>query len=84
MLRRNTYRGDVGGRDCVVHAACNVMFLLIGERSAVYEISQLDRSIPLAYSRCRPHTEGRPDVSDLLNLGHLGTVFQSAGGHFGI
>ena len=26
------YRGNDKGRDCVIHAACNVTFLLLGER----------------------------------------------------
>ena len=78
------YRGAGEGRDCVIHAACNVMFLLLGERSAAYEVSRLHRSIALASARCRPYTEGRPEVCDLLKLGHLGPVFQNAGGHLSI
>ena len=60
------------------------MFLLVGERSAAYEVIRLRRSITLASARCRPHTEGCPEVSDLLKLGHLGPIFQYAGGHLGI
>ena len=30
------YQGDGEGRDCVIYAACKVMFLLLGERSADY------------------------------------------------
>ena len=60
------------------------MFLLLGERSSAYEVSRSHRSITLASARCRPHTEGRPEVSDLLKLGHLGPVFQNAGEHLGI
>ena len=78
------YRGDGEGRDCIIHAACNVMFLLLGERSAAYEVSRLHRSIALASARCRPYTEGLPEVCDLLKLGHLGPVFQNAGGHLSI
>ena len=74
------YRGDGEGRDCVIHAACNAMFLLVGERSAAYEVSRLDRSIRYASARYRPHTERRPEVSDLLKLGHLGPIFQNAEG----
>ena len=65
------YRGEGEGRDCVIHAACNVMFLLLGERSTDYEVSRLTSSITLASARCRPHTEGRPEFSDLLKIGHL-------------
>ena len=78
------YSGAGVFRDYVFHAACNVMFLLLGERSAAYEVSQLHRSITLASARCRPHTEGRPEVSDLLKFGHLGPIFQNAVGHLGI
>ena len=78
------YRGDGEGRDCVIHAACNIMFLLPGERSAAYEVSRLHRSIRMASARRRPHTEGRPEISDLLKLGHLGPIFQNAGGHLAI
>ena len=73
------YRGGDEGLDCAIHAACNVMFLLLGESSSAYEVSRLHRSITLASARCRPHTEGRPEVSDLLKLGHLGPIFQNAG-----
>ena len=78
------YRSNDEGRDCVIHAACNVMFLLVGERSAAYEVNRLRRSIKLASARCRPHTEGCTEVSDLLKIGHLGPIFQNAGGHLGI
>ena len=78
------YRGDGEGRDCVIHAASNVMFLLLFERSAAYKVSRLQRSIALASTRCRSHIEGCPEVSDLLKLGHLGPIFQNAGGHLGI
>ena len=60
------------------------MFLLLGERSAAYEISRLHRNVRLASARCRPHTEGRPEVSDLLKLGNLKPIFQNAGGHLSI
>ena len=55
------------------------MFLLLDERSAAYEVSRLQRSITLDSVRCRPHTEGRPEVSCLLKLGHLGPVSQNEG-----
>ena len=73
------YRSDGEGRDCVIHAACNAMFLLLRERSAACKVSRLDRSITLASVRCRRHIEGRPEVSDILKLGHLGPGFQNAG-----
>ena len=73
------YRGDGEGRDCVIHAACHAMLLLLGELSDASEVSRLHRSIRLASSPCRPHTEGRPEVSDLLQLVHLGPIFQNAG-----
>ena len=69
------YLGDGEGRNCVVHAACSTMFLLLGERSAAYEVIRLLRSITLASARCLPHNEGRPKVSDLLKLGHIGPIF---------
>ena len=75
------YQGEGEGRDCVIYAACNVMFLLLGERSATYEVSRLYRRITLASSHCRPRTERRPEVSDLWKLGNLGPVFQNSGGH---
>ena len=78
------YRGDGEGRDCVIHAASNDMFLLLGERSAAYEISRLQTSIALDSIRCRPHIEGCPEVSDFLKLGHLAPIFRNAGGHLGI
>ena len=53
------------------------MLLLLGERSATHEVSRLHRSIALASADCRPYTEGRPEVRDLLNLGHLEPVFCS-------
>ena len=74
------YRGAGEGRDCVIHAACNDMFLLLGERLADYEVSSLHRSIALASARCRPYIEGRPEVCDLLKLGHLGPVFPECRG----
>ena len=49
------YRGDGEARDCVIHAACNVMFILLVERSGAYEVRRLQRSITLASARCR-HT----------------------------
>ena len=52
-------RGDSEVRDCVIHTACIAMFLLLGEHSAAYESSRLDRSITLASARCRPHTQKR-------------------------
>ena len=73
------YRGDGEGRDCVIRAACNVMFLLLGNPSAAYEISRLHRSITLGSGTYLPHTEGRPEVCDLLKLGHLGPIFQNVG-----
>ena len=56
------------------------MFLLLGERSAAHEVSRLHRSIALASARCRPYTEGLPEVHDLLKYPsqfHDGTRFIS-------
>ena len=78
------YRGYDECRDCLIHAAFNVMLLLLGERSAAHEVSRLHRSISLASAPCRPCTEGLPEVRDILKLGHLRPVFQNAGGHLGI
>ena len=78
------YRSDGEGHDCEIHSAYNVTLLLLGERSAAYEVSLLHRSTKLASARCRPHTEGRPEVSDLLKLGHLGPISQNSWGHIGI
>ena len=78
------YRGDGEGCDCVIHASCNVIFLLLNERSDAYEVIRLHRSITLASARCRPHTERRPEVSDIPMLGHLGPISLNAGGHLGI
>ena len=60
------YRGDGEGRDCVIHAACNVIFLLLSEISAAHDGSRLQRSIALASTRCRLYTEGHSEVRDLL------------------
>ena len=60
------------------------MILFLGESSAAYEVSRLHRSITLAPARSRPHTEGRPEINNLLKLGHLGPIFQNSGGHLGI
>ena len=73
------YRDDSESRDFGVHAACNVMFLLLGERSAAYEVGRLQRSITLDSVRCCPHTAGRPEVSCLSQLGHSGPVFRMQG-----
>ena len=78
------YRGDVECRDCVIQAACNKMFLFLGTRSAAYEVSRLHRRITLTSARCRPQTEGHPEVSHLLKLGHLGPLFSECRGHLGI
>lgn len=78
MLGVTVYRGDGEGRDCVVHAACIVMFLFLGERSAADEVNSLHRSIILAFGRCSPHIEGRPEFSYLSLVGHFGPVFQNA------
>ena len=73
------YRGDGEGHDCVIHAACNVISLFLGERSAAFEVSLLHRSITLASARCRPHTERHLEISNLLKLGRLSPIFQNAG-----
>ena len=73
------YWGDGEDRDCVIHAASNVMFLRLGQCSAAYEVSRLNVSITLASAHCRPHTKRHPEVSDLFKLGHLGLILQNAG-----
>ena len=78
-FRVTPYRSGGEGRGWVIHAACNLMFLLLGERSAAYEVSRLHGRITFASARCRPLTEERPEVSDLLKSGHLGPIFQNAG-----
>ena len=73
------YRSDGEGRGCVIHAACNVIFLLLVEASAAYKFSRLHRSITLASVYCHPQIEGRPEVSGLLKLGHLVPFFRIPG-----
>ena len=83
MIRRfrgAPYRGDGEGRDCLVHAAWNIMFLLFDEHSAAYEFSRLYRIITLAYVRCGPHSEGRREVREILKIGRLVPVFQNTRG----
>ncbi len=68
------------GRSCVVDAACNVTFLLLGGAKAWCMSSTFTETAQRASQRARPHSKDRPEISDLLSVGHLRPVFQELGG----
>ena len=76
------YPGDGEVRDCIIHATCNVVFLLLDKVSLAYKVIRLHRRITLASASSRLHIKGISEVSNLLKLGHLGPVFQNVGDIF--
>ena len=68
------------GRSCVVDAAWNVVFLLLGDAKALPMSSRFMEAARRASQQARPHFEDRPEISDFTSVGHFGPVFQELGG----
>ncbi len=68
----------------MINAVGNLFFLLLGEHHARHLYSRLPEFIASASQRARPNSEGKAEVMNLLRLGHLGPIFQDAGGHLGL
>lgn len=68
------------GRSCVIDAACNAGYLLLGESKSVTMSNLFMGVAHRAAQRLRPHDEGKAEISDFTSIGHLGPVFQGLGG----
>ena len=62
------------GRSCVIDAACNAIYLLLGDSKASYLSSRFVEVARRASLRLRPHDEGKPEIGDFTSVGHLGPV----------
>ena len=67
-------------RNCVIDAACNVAYLLLGEAKAVSMSNRFGEATRRASQRAHPHDEGKAEISDFTSAGSLGPVFQGLGG----
>lgn len=72
------------GRSCLVDALLNASFLLLGDQKSREYSEKFILCLLSASRRCRPHNEGKIEVSDLINLGHIGPIFQELGGDLGV
>ncbi len=63
----------------MIDTACNAMYLLLGDSKASSMNTQLVEVALSASQRLRTHDEGKPEISDFLNVGHLGPVFRGLG-----
>ncbi len=67
-------------RNCIIDAACNVAYLLLGEAKAVSMSYRFGEDTWRAWQRARPHDEGKAEIGDFTSVGSLGPVFQGLGG----
>ncbi len=67
-------------RSCVIDAACNAGYLLLGDPKALSMSQRFVEVARRASQRCHPQDEGKSEVSDFSSAGHLGPVLQGFGG----
>ncbi len=67
-------------RSCVVDGVCNAGLLFLGDSRALSVNIRFSEVAWRASQRCRPHDEGKAEISDFTSVGHLEHVFQGLGG----
>ncbi len=72
------------GHNCATDAACNAAYLLLGEPKATSINNRFMEVAQRASQRLRPFNEGKAEIIDFTNIGHIEPVFQGLDGHFSI
>ena len=72
------------GRSCVIDAAFNAMYLLLGDSKSSYLSSRFVEVARRASHPLRPHDEGKPEIGDFTSVGHFGLVLQGFRGELSI
>ena len=80
---KTPYPGNTD-RNLLTNAICNAFFLLLGSDLHSNLVGNLPACIAAALRRCRMFSDDRPEVADLLKLGHVGPILQESGGHLAI
>ncbi len=63
----------------MIDATCNAGYLLLGDFKTLSMSQRFVEVARKASERCRPHDEGKSEISDFLSVGHLGPVLQGFG-----